>query len=438
MKSFRDPKYVERYEDVIFDLETALNTTVANNANQKKDGYRFVVDNSGEVTPFDWYSARISLDFKVNLLVNGGNIAVNDHNGILNGSYSFLKHCDIKLNGKKVRDCNDANHDFNIKNLLDYSPAYADKTASNEFFHLDTSRSAEEREFEVSGTNQLAKRRTAYNKGFALRKALLGTSSTVNIEIPPNRYLFFEMLEDELLLNTRVEINFEIESDGNLIWQAGADCRVVITRMQLYVTRITFNSEGQSSYMSQYLKYYKWTYLKENIERSNSSRQRAGHFKISTGISKPRHVFVFIINDANIHAHKENPFLYNTFSVSTDPRTLSNCHLEAGNGNEYPEIHYKPTTDMTKVFRDVLKYTHKNNEYGEASLLNKFNFSTIFPFLYFDLTKQKMDIKDGTTKVTFKYELSGTTATAYSIYALTLYEQDVELIQKDGKIILRS
>ena len=42
------------YEDVIFDLETALNTTVPNNAYQKKDGYRFVVDNSGEVTPFDW------------------------------------------------------------------------------------------------------------------------------------------------------------------------------------------------------------------------------------------------------------------------------------------------------------------------------------------------------------------------------------------------
>ena len=31
------------------------------------------------------------------------------------------------------------------------------------------------------------------------------------------------MLEDELLPNTRVEMNFEIESDGNLIWQAGAD-----------------------------------------------------------------------------------------------------------------------------------------------------------------------------------------------------------------------
>ena len=250
MKSFRDPKYVERYEDVIFDLETALNTTVANNAHQKKDGYRFVVDNSGEVAPFDWYNARISVDFKVVLLANGGNIAVADHNGIVNGSYSLMKHFDIKLNGKKVYDCNDANHAVNIKNLLEYSPAYASKTASNEFFFLDTTRNAEEREFEVSGINQLAKMRAVYNKGFALRKALLGVSSTVNTEIPLNRYSFFEMLEDELLPNTRVEINFEIESDGNLIWQAGADCRVVITRMQLYVPRITFNIEGQSSYMS--------------------------------------------------------------------------------------------------------------------------------------------------------------------------------------------
>ena len=118
-------------------------------------------------------------------------------------------------------DCNDVNYAVNIKSLLEYGPAYAKKTAANEFFYLDTARSAEEREFEVSGTNQLAKRRAAYNKGFALRKALLGTSSTVNTEIPLNRYSFFEMLENELLPNTRVEMNFEIESDGNLICKRG-------------------------------------------------------------------------------------------------------------------------------------------------------------------------------------------------------------------------
>ena len=69
-----------------------------------------------------------------------------------------------------------------------------------------------------------------------------------------------------------------------------------------------------------------------------SSQQRTGHFNISSGMSKPRHVFVLIINDANINVETANPFLYNTFSVSSNPRTLDNWYLVVGNGNEYPEI----------------------------------------------------------------------------------------------------
>ena len=67
-------------------------------------------------------------------------------------------------------DCTDANHAVNIKSLLEYSPAYAEKTATNQFFYLDTSTSAEERELEVSGTNQSAKRRAAYNKVLPFEK----------------------------------------------------------------------------------------------------------------------------------------------------------------------------------------------------------------------------------------------------------------------------
>ena len=421
---FRNSKYVERYEDVVFELETGLDTTVTRN--QKKEGHRFVVDNTGEVTPFDWYNSRIIVNFKVVLAANGGNIAAEDHNGIVNGSHSLINNFKVNLNGKKVYDLNDANHCVNIKNLLEYSPSYAESTATNEFFYLDTNRHAEER---AANAN--------YNKGFAARKALLGTSTTVSTEIPLNRYSFFDALRDELLPNTRLELNLELESDANLIWQAGANCRVVVTKMQLMVPRITFNSEGQSLYTSKFITNKKWTYLKEEIMRSNSSQQRSGHFNITSGISKPRHVFVFIINDANISAQTANPFLYNTFSVSTDPRTLSNCHLVVANGNEYPEIHYTPATDMTRVYRDVLKYVHKNNEYGEGTLLNRTNFSEIFPFVYFDLTKQKLDIRDGTTRLQFRYELSDTTATDYSIYALILSEQEAELIQKDGKLLFR-
>ena len=60
---------------------------------------------------------------------------------------------------KKVYNLNDANHCVNIKNLLEYSPSYAESTATNEFFYLDTNRHAEERPAEAN-----------YNTNFAVEK----------------------------------------------------------------------------------------------------------------------------------------------------------------------------------------------------------------------------------------------------------------------------
>ena len=84
---FDNPKYVERYEDVIFELQTPLSTVVDNGERQTKNKYRFIVDNTGEVAVFNWNRARVSVDFKVTLTA-GGNIAIDDHNGTVNGWFS--------------------------------------------------------------------------------------------------------------------------------------------------------------------------------------------------------------------------------------------------------------------------------------------------------------------------------------------------------------
>ena len=206
----------------------------------------------------------------------------------------------------------------------------------------------------------------------------------------------------------------------------------------MFVPRLTFNSEGQKLYAENYLKPYKWTYLNEVVERSPNLQQQTGQFRITNGISKPRHVFVWIINTANNNSQTANPFLYNTFSISTDPRTLNRCYLEVGNGNEYPDIAYKPAEDPSRVFRDLMSYVFANNDFQGGTLLNRENFENIFPFVYFDLTKQKLDIKDGVTKLAFHYELSGGTAAEYNIYALILHEREAEIEQKSGKLLLRA
>ena len=77
---------------------------------------------------------------------------------------------------------------------------------TNQLFFINTYRDAEERPAQAK-----------FNKGFAARKALLGTSSNVNVEILLNRYSFFEGLDNELLPKMKVGIILDLESDANLI-----------------------------------------------------------------------------------------------------------------------------------------------------------------------------------------------------------------------------
>ena len=158
---------------------------------------------------------------------------------------------------------------------------------------------------------------------------------------------------------------------------------MVLSKFQLIVPRIVFNADGKSLHISKYLETKEWTYLRELVVRGNSSRLQTANFTISTGINKPRHVFVYIINDANNEVQTANKFLYNTFTAAN--QTLTSCYLEVGNGKEYPVVPYKPTSDPSRVFRDVLKYVHANSEYVMDTLLNRVNFSGIFSFIYFDL-----------------------------------------------------
>ena len=453
MKSFRNPKYLERYEDAVFDLEQALDLDPANNAHQNKTGLRIIADNTGEATPFDWYNARLLVDFKVNQLANGANIdADGDNMGIVNGSSSLIENLTILANGRDVYSCNHANHVVNIKNLLEYNPSYVKSAATNEFYYLDTTRHAERSKFTrrrvEHGRNDANNAYEArdfvdnfvanYNKGFALRKALLGDSATVLCEIPLNRYSFFEALEDKLLPNTKIELNIEIEKDNNLIWRAGGnDCRVILTRLQLFVPRLVFNSEGQKIYMENYFKPYKWTYLNEVVERSNNRQDKKAQFRITNGISKPRHVFVWAINTANIEAQTANPFLYNTFNLPNNAN-ISRCQLVVGNGNKYPDIAFSPAEDPSRVFEKVMGYVYANNDFQGGTLLNRSNFENLFPFVYFDLTKQKIDLKDGVTKLSFHYDLSTNPNADYNIYSLVLHEREAEIEQQSGKLLLRA
>ena len=202
-------------------------------AHQSKTNHRIIVDNTGEATPFDWYHARFNVDFKLQLLADAGNVAANVQSGIVNSAFSLINKLDVKMNGVSVYDCSEVNHATNIKNLLEYSQGYAKSQLTNEFFYLDTVRNNELNEFATAivkahannartadndTINVIGPRNNNYNSGFVTRKTLLVNNAVVNAEIPLNRYGFFERLYDELLPNTKIELNITLESDANLAY----------------------------------------------------------------------------------------------------------------------------------------------------------------------------------------------------------------------------
>ena len=231
MKSFRTPRYLERYEDVVLHTEQQLDINPNDTQYQKREGITTVPDNTGETTPFDWYNARLSVNFKVDKLADHAAIAVGDEKGMVNGSNTLIKRLTVTANGRQVYDCDYANHCVNIKNLLEYNPSYAKRVGTNEFYFLDTSTHADGIKYTRT---RVTHRRNAqdtgdqagemlddvnpnYNKGFAARKLLLGASAEVNCEIPLNRYSFFEELQDKLLPSMKIDLKIEFDDHKNLI-----------------------------------------------------------------------------------------------------------------------------------------------------------------------------------------------------------------------------
>ena len=260
--------------------------------------------------------------------------------------------------------------------MLEYNPSYAETIGTNELYYLDTTNSPNRNKYLTRqvqhGRNNantgwtprifIENEDITFNEGFDAREKQLGISSIVNCEIPLSRYSFFEVFKDKMLPDARFELNIEFESDNNLIWREGNDvCRVIITKLQLYITSVRFDGRYKTTAPKS------WTYFNEYVTNSTDLRQREGNFRITNEVSKPRHVFIFIVNSANINSQTANPFLYQTFNVANN-RKLTRCYLKA-NENVYPNIHYKPSTEPSRVFRDVISY------------------GVMFPFIYFKTAK---------------------------------------------------
>ena len=123
---FRNPKLLEKTNWARFDLNTPL-TSPGNNQNQKKTGYKFVINDRSRW--FDLYNAYFRVNYTLEATVTSST---------LNGSASLINKLEVKSAGKYLYNIDDAHKAVFIKNLLDFSDDYGRSTAKSQFWYLDT------------------------------------------------------------------------------------------------------------------------------------------------------------------------------------------------------------------------------------------------------------------------------------------------------------
>ena len=433
--NFRKPEFVKRYEYTYFDLETPLNAIVANNARQTKDNYRFVVDNSSEANPIDWYNAYLEVDFQLVTLADStaGITAGLNNNGqqdatTTNGN-TFIKEIQVECNGESVYTNIKANESSNVLTLLKYTKSYADSVGKDQFFYVDTS----------TGTAEPRPAQAAlYNNGFATRKILTDEAAVNKISIPLNQYSYFAAFKNQLHPNIKTNILIRLENDNNIIFKKAAapDSKVIVTKMRLWCPKIIFNGLGMKEYTEKYLKPKKWIYLKEHQESIQTTAINS-FFRIATGIRRPRHVFLWVVPTASYSNQEHNIFTFKTFSIGANARYFAKAQLEVNNSIYYPQLEMT-SQEESRLYRALMAFNSGYNDFLSGPLIDRENFKKLFGIIYFDLRNQEEDVKNSVVSLTFRYELNGANPTGYTLNALVLHEKEIELYTASGKLLVKA
>ena len=228
-----------------------------------------------------------------------------------------------------------------------------------------------------------------------------------------------------------------LENDDNIILKnANApNSKVILTKLRLWAPKIIFNEEGLKAYLAEYLKPKTWIYHKEHQEIKQSGATNDA-FRVTTGIRRPRHVFIWAVPTLSYNNQGANIF---TFGISKigENRGYARAQLEMNNSMFYPQLEFS-STEKSRLYRALMSFSSAYNDVLSGPIIDRTNFNNLFGLLYFDLRNQRDDVKDSVVSLTFRYQLTGNPAGNYTLNALILHEKEIELYTASGKLLIKA
>lgn len=440
------PEFCERYENVRFPLETALQSpsmaTNGNGVRQIKNNHTFNINDRGAI--YDIANGYFDISFKVERtdeLTPAGSdrgVLVADHVALENGIHSLIKRITVKTqNGNNFYDVDNLDKAIHVKKLLEMSKDYADTVAENEFY------------YGIDKTNVT----NVAGSPFVLRSALtsVATEATdptvVNYRLPLAWYSAFQSmrLNNALLTGIQLKILVEIQNDMELLYSdTGLDTRLVLTKFELWLPQLTLRPQYATKYIEEITSGNPTTFYfnQERIEQYTSTSSQ-GTFKI-TGVVNPSKVIYFFVSNNRMNTQAASTHFFDSFFAGKQypiggTRTLNRCRLEVGSGQFYPQSDYLPSTEPSRLYSDLINYVHAVDDKSDGIQLTRGLFENLYSMLYFDLSYKRAPLISDSTELTFTYDLGGAGNIAqYTIYAFIEHEMKSSFTRLGGEFTLLS
>ena len=161
---------------------------------------------------------------------------------------------------------------------------------------------------------------------------------------------------------------------------------------------------GLKVYLENYLKPKKWVYLKEHHEIRQSGDTNA-FFRVTTGIRRPRHVFIWAVPTVSYNNQLTNIFTFTLNKIGGN-QSFARAQLELNNSMFYPQLELSGEEE-SRLYRALMSYSSAYNDVLSGPIIDRTNFKNLFGVLYFDLRNQREDVKDSVVALTFRYQLYG-------------------------------
>lgn len=199
-------------------------------------------------------------------------------------------------------------------------------------------------------------------------------------------------------------------------------------------------------FFQSYLKPHSWTYLKEKLVRSFISCSQGGSFMIRTAIKKPSHLLVRSINGAKTLQTKIRIHLFLTLlrldqqllQAQTDKKLQMQILKLSRRWCFFSETENKTRQKWPKHTEHCCAgYGKQFSDYLNGPTINVNSFDKLHGTLYFDLTNQEIELKNGSTKLELHYSLTAATANDYILQVLVSPEEELSVDNVFRKVVLR-